>query len=294
MDIRQLSYFVEVAQQQSFTKAAQKLNISQPALSKCISNLEEELNISLFTRSIGHITLTEEGQYVLDNATELLTCYNEIAHKLYHLKSQSNTSLTIGCSIILHSLIGINFLESVCTQYDIKINAYSEGSLNQLLESVYKGKLDLAIAILCDENNAYKNKVDIDGCFCGRFVAISAQGVCDHIEYFEDLKLPQKVISTCEFSSVFLNQNVTEQLHMYYFTDSISESLKMVLEKNFIAIIPDIFVPIMDQKIHIMEFKDEKSYEIVLIMEKSKRKSKTVQIIKKGIVSMIKKQLLLE
>ena len=68
MDIRQLSYFVEVAQQQSFTKAAQKLNISQPALSKCISNLEEELNISLFTRSIGHITLTEEGQYVLDNA----------------------------------------------------------------------------------------------------------------------------------------------------------------------------------------------------------------------------------
>lgn len=294
MDIRQLSYFVEVAHQQSFTKAAKKLNVSQPALSKCISNLEEELNTSLFTRGIGHITLTEEGQYALDNATELLTCYNEIAHKLYHLNSQNSTSLTIGCSMLLHSLIGINFLESVCTQHDIKINAYSEGTLNQLLENIYKGKLNLAVVILCGENNVHKNKVDIDNCFCGRFVAVSAPGVCDSTKYFEDLELPKKVISTCEFSSAFLNQNVEEQLHMYYFIESISESLKMVLEKKFIAIIPDIFIPIIDQKIHIMEFKNEKPYEVALIMEKSKRKSKTVQVIKKAIVSMIKKQLFLE
>ena len=61
MDLRVLRYFLMVAKEQSFTKAAQQLHITQQTLSRQLADFEKELGVSLFIRSGRKITLTEEG-----------------------------------------------------------------------------------------------------------------------------------------------------------------------------------------------------------------------------------------
>ena len=62
MDVKQLGYFIAVAEEKSFSKAEQRFFISQQALSKTVINLEKELNCALFTRGNSGIVLTEAGK----------------------------------------------------------------------------------------------------------------------------------------------------------------------------------------------------------------------------------------
>ena len=72
MDLRVLRYFLTVAKEQSFTKAAEQLHIPQPTLSRPLAALEEELETPLFKRGGHHITLTDEGMEIKGNTTKLL------------------------------------------------------------------------------------------------------------------------------------------------------------------------------------------------------------------------------
>lgn len=62
MELRHLRYFITVAQQQSFTKAAEKLFTAQPSLSQQIKDLEQEVGVVLFDRSSRKVKLTDEGR----------------------------------------------------------------------------------------------------------------------------------------------------------------------------------------------------------------------------------------
>ncbi|VDR30363.1 Ben and cat operon transcriptional regulator [Raoultella terrigena] len=64
MDIRTLRYFVEVVRQQSFTRAAEKLFVTQPTISKMLKNLEDELNCTLLIRDGRRLLLTDTGRVV--------------------------------------------------------------------------------------------------------------------------------------------------------------------------------------------------------------------------------------
>lgn len=72
MDLRVLRYFLTVAKEQSFTKAAEQLHITQPTLSRQLAALEEELETPLFKRDGHHITLTDEGILLKRRALEII------------------------------------------------------------------------------------------------------------------------------------------------------------------------------------------------------------------------------
>ena len=71
MDFRILRYFLAVAREQSFTKAAEQLHITQPTLSRQLAALEEELGVKLLVRSGRNITLTAQGIFFKRRAKEL-------------------------------------------------------------------------------------------------------------------------------------------------------------------------------------------------------------------------------
>ena len=77
MELRHLRYFVAVADDLSFTKAAGKLRLAQPSLTRQIHNLEEELGVRLLNRSKSRVTLTEEGRAFLTDARRILALATE-------------------------------------------------------------------------------------------------------------------------------------------------------------------------------------------------------------------------
>lgn len=78
MELRHLRYFAAVVEEQSFTKAAEKLFIAQPPLSRQIQNLEAELGIQLFERGSRPLLTTEAGQFFYQHAVKLLSNAEEI------------------------------------------------------------------------------------------------------------------------------------------------------------------------------------------------------------------------
>lgn len=93
MDIQRIRYFLEVARQKSFTRAAQSCYISQPSLSQQIMKLEEEAGGSLFLRSRGSIELTELGDAFLKHANAIMTAVQTTQE--FVLEHQGNPKETI-------------------------------------------------------------------------------------------------------------------------------------------------------------------------------------------------------
>lgn len=107
MELAQLNYFVTVAQLQHLTRAAEALCISQPALSKAISRLEDELGVSLFDRSSNRITLNRNGQLYLRYVQEALESLHAGKYALETQASVQHGSVSImtSCSGILQPAI---------------------------------------------------------------------------------------------------------------------------------------------------------------------------------------------
>src|SRR2546429_5575453 len=96
MDLRQLRYFVTVAETESIAQAAEALHISQSPLSRQILQLEHELGLKLFERAKQRIHLSPEGKVFLEEARDLLTQATRVRAQAESLASGRSGRLTIG------------------------------------------------------------------------------------------------------------------------------------------------------------------------------------------------------
>ena len=98
MELRVLKYFITVAREESFSKAAKLLNVSQPALSKQIKDLEDEYKTTLFNRTTRTVSLTEEGRLFKEQAIEILNLVDRSEDYLRNNKKYISGNIHIGCS----------------------------------------------------------------------------------------------------------------------------------------------------------------------------------------------------
>src|SRR5262245_41165906 len=96
MEIRHLRYFVTVVQERNFTRAAEKLHIAQPPLSRQIQQLEEELGLTLIDRDSRPLRTTEAGRLLFEHATQVLERVEGMRAIMKRLKGTERQRFVIG------------------------------------------------------------------------------------------------------------------------------------------------------------------------------------------------------
>lgn len=132
MELNQIRYFVATAQLQNMTKAARRLGISQPSLSKSLKRLEEELNTRLFDRAGKKIALNEKGRRFLEGALSMLQELDDTAAAVSELSRSSTSKLSLGL-FRPHGLIFkcMEEFASMCPGVEYTVS-YNPGSVDRL------------------------------------------------------------------------------------------------------------------------------------------------------------------
>lgn len=144
MKIIQLEYFCAVSRYHSITQAAQKLYVTQPAISAAIRELEKEFSVSLFTRTKNHMSLTREGEIFYRKASALLDSVNQTSAELYDLGKQV-LPVKIGIPPLLSTIFFPDMLLSFNRVYtDIPVELYEYGSI-RAARLVSEDRLDAAL-----------------------------------------------------------------------------------------------------------------------------------------------------
>ncbi len=102
VDLRELRYFLAVAEELNFTRAAARLHVAQQALSAAIRQLEESLGVRLFTRSTRHVALTAAGEVLIPAAQRILTEVGDAVHEVHEAAAGRHGRLTVGVAIAVH------------------------------------------------------------------------------------------------------------------------------------------------------------------------------------------------
>lgn len=116
MELRLLRYFLTVAKEQSFTKAAEQLHITQPTLSRQMAAFEEDLGITLFIRNGKKISLTDEGILLKRRALEILNLEERTLEELKGKEEVVESTITIGCG----EFAAVETLAKICKTYKEK------------------------------------------------------------------------------------------------------------------------------------------------------------------------------
>ncbi|AJY76485.1 LysR family transcriptional regulator [Paenibacillus beijingensis] len=148
MDIRQLTYFIEVAKHRSFTKAAQHLHITQPTLSKMVRMLEDELGVTLFDRSSKQIELTDAGETILRSSQQILKSLDNMTAELDDVVQLKKGTLRLGIPPMIGGHVFPSIIERFHSKYpQIRLQLVEHGG--KLIEAgVDNGELDVGLVIL--------------------------------------------------------------------------------------------------------------------------------------------------
>src|SRR5919107_1514923 len=155
VELRHLRYFVAVAEELNFSRAAERLHIAQPALSAQIRALEARLGCELFTRTTRHVALTPAGETLLDDARELLAGVDAALAKAPAAGPSERHVLRVGFAAHGAGEIGMEILRRFSQRSpSIATELVNAASLEELQRHVRDRTTDIAfvwLPLLYDE-----------------------------------------------------------------------------------------------------------------------------------------------
>ena len=147
MDLKPLKFFVTVAEQGSFTRAAEKLRLAQPAISIAIRKLEDEIGLPLFNRKDRAITLTAEGAIFLQHAKTILGQVKAAQRAMDEMKELSRGEVSIGLPTMLGSYYFPQLISEFIRQHPNLNFSVKEHGTRTLQRMIVDGELDLGIVV---------------------------------------------------------------------------------------------------------------------------------------------------
>ncbi|MGV9316791.1 LysR family transcriptional regulator [Streptomyces sp. NPDC003691] len=148
MQFQQLLYFVAVAETRHFTRAAERVHVSQPSLSQQVRALENELGAELFSRARGNIALTEAGEALLPLARRILADADTARHEVQELVRLRRGRVRLGATPSLCTGLLPDVLRSFHDRHPGIRLLIDEGGSHDLVRRLARGALDLALVVL--------------------------------------------------------------------------------------------------------------------------------------------------
>ena len=204
MDIRTLRYFVEVVRQQSFTRAAEKLFVTQPTISKMLKNLEDELNCILLIRDGRRLLLTDTGRVVFERGLALLAEFRQLEAELSDINQLKTGVLRLGIPPMVGMLMAgpIGLFRQRYPGVELKISEFGGLTVQQ---AVMNGELDMALTALPVEESGLTTLSLFSHPLCvltphsGKWLecdAVSPETLAEHplLIYNEDFALSKQLL----------------------------------------------------------------------------------------------------
>lgn len=145
MDLRQLRYFVEIVEQGSITRAAERLGVAQPALSLHIKNMEDRLGTRLLNRSRAGVTPTEAGNILLKRARTILDDLARTEDEIRTLDTDPAGVVKIGLPGTISGLIALPLIEAARERFPRITITVAEAMSGFIADWLADGRVDLAV-----------------------------------------------------------------------------------------------------------------------------------------------------
>ena len=147
MENRVLKYFLVVAREENITRAAEILHISQPALSRGLMQLEEELGVKLFVRGKRNVTLTNEGAYLRQRAQEIVDLTEKTEREFANGLENLSGAISIGIGESAASSFIADCIKEFGNEYpDVRFDIHSVNA-DYTRERLDKGLLDIGVLL---------------------------------------------------------------------------------------------------------------------------------------------------
>lgn len=146
MEIRQLKYFIGVAEAGSISEASRRFFLSQSAISQQIKALEEELNTTLFIRTSHRLTLTDSGEMLLPLARQVLTDVNACQERMTDLNDMLCGELTIGLTFSLEPYVRPAIVKFLKAFPKVRLNIFYK-TIPELREMLLRNEVDMIFSV---------------------------------------------------------------------------------------------------------------------------------------------------
>ena len=159
IETRLLQYFLAIAEEQSITRAAKYLHVTQPTLSKQMMELEASLGKQLLIRGRKKITLTEDGAYLRSRAQEIISLMEKTEASFRESEQMISGDVYIGCGEHRSSYPIMQLIKTIQEEYpDIRFHFFS-GNADAISERLDKGLLDMGLLLEPEINQKYDYQV---------------------------------------------------------------------------------------------------------------------------------------
>ena len=145
MELRVLNYFLAIAREENFTKAAQQLHLTQPTLSRQIADLEQELGVKLFVRSNHNIILTEDGMILKRRAQEILSLADKTKRDFLHKDENLEGVISIGSGEFLSTRCLTDCIAQFRRKHPLVRYEFYSGNAGNIRDQIERGLLDIGL-----------------------------------------------------------------------------------------------------------------------------------------------------
>lgn len=156
MEIRVLRYFLKAAQEENITRAAEALHITQPTLSRQLSQLEEEMGVVLFERGARHITLSAEGLLLKRQAEEILELVDKTEREVSGHDDIVEGTVSVGCGDLANVEMLAELFRGFHARYPAVTFDLYTASADLVRERMDRGLIDVGLLLAPSDMERYQ------------------------------------------------------------------------------------------------------------------------------------------